>query len=270
MTDLKAPRRSRDPEKDQPPSRSNRLTITVDPREQSLLYCELEFVLTSALNNYITCQFNAGLLEPDKLKKVADAWQQKGRPRVVGFRYDLETQLELVRLHASQFRFYNGGGDNNSAGDNNMVPAANNATNAAVLSGLLEMMKVNARAIRVRTFCQPDTVIAKQLLDAQSLFGILGCTEREQIRLAEIVQFFKTVLEKEQFYHHHGNGGGGGGLGLSSDYGGSTTNVSGRGEHSRSQSPVRKGQQGGGREGHRSDPRREGRGVSAHSGYVAE
>lgn len=181
MGDLKAARRTRDSEKERDTSR-NRLAVSVDPREQSLLYCELEFALTNALNNYITCQFNAGLLDADKLKKIADSWQQKGRPKVVGFRYDLETQLELVRLHAAQFRFYS------------------RSITIAMLNGNLEMMKVNARAIRIRTFCQPDTVIAKQLLDAQGLFNILGCSEREQIQLAEIVQFFKTVLERERFF----------------------------------------------------------------------
>jgi hypothetical protein len=148
-----------------------------------LLYCELEFALTTALNNYITCQFNAGRLDADKLKKISDGWARNGRPKVVGFRYDLETQLELVRLHVGEFRFYT-------------RPAA-----IATLSATLDMMKVNARVIRVRTFCQPDTVIAKQLLDTQGLYNILGCPEPEQIQLAEITQFFKAILERERFYH---------------------------------------------------------------------
>lgn len=46
--------------------------------------------------------------------------------------------------------------------------------------------------MRIRTFCQPDTVIAKQLLDAQSLFNLIGCYEQQQIQLAEVIQFFKV------------------------------------------------------------------------------
>lgn len=80
-----ASRKSRD--KDQ---RVSRLTVSLDPREQSLLYCELEFLLTTVLDGYITSQFNAGRLDADKYKKVVDGWQQRGRPKVVGFRYDLE------------------------------------------------------------------------------------------------------------------------------------------------------------------------------------
>lgn len=80
-----ASRKSREKEQ-----RTSRLTVSLDPREQSLLYCELEFLLTTALDDYITSQFNGGRLDADKYKKVADGWQQRGRPKVVGFRYDLE------------------------------------------------------------------------------------------------------------------------------------------------------------------------------------
>lgn len=175
--DIKVARRSKDDKKTGPKSR---MRTSLKPREQSLVYSELEFLLTSALDEYITSQFSAGRLEADKFKKVADMWYNKGRPRIVGFRYDLETQLHLVRLHLEEFRFY---------GDRAGVPVA--------VAGILDMMKVNARAMRIRTYCQPDPVIAKQLLDSQMLFNILGCSESCQIQLAEVAQFFKIVLERE-------------------------------------------------------------------------
>ncbi|CAN8103820.1 unnamed protein product [Discula destructiva] len=163
--------------------RVSRLTVSLDPREQSLLYCELEFLLTTALDSYINSQFNAGRLDADKYKKVVDGWQQRGRPKVVGFRYDLETQLDLVLLHSEDFRFY-----------------GKRAGLIAAVNGVLDMMRVDARAMRIRTFCQPDTVVAKQLLDAQSLFNLVGCCEQQQIQLAEVIQFFKVILEREQNY----------------------------------------------------------------------
>lgn len=164
-------------------TRASRLTVSLDPREQSLLYCELEFLLTSALDGYINSQFNAGRLDADKYKKIVDGWQQRGRPKVVGWRYDLETQLDLVLLHSEDFRFY-----------------GKRAGLLAAVNGVLDMMRVDARAMRIRTFCQPDTVVAKQLLDAQSLFNLIGCCEQQQIQLAEVIQFFKVILEREQSY----------------------------------------------------------------------
>lgn len=171
--------------------RGSRLTVSLDPREQSLLYCELEFLLTTALDGYISSQFNAGRLEADKYKKIVDGWQQRGRPKVIGFRYDLETQLDLILLHSEDFRFY-----------------GKRAGLIAAVNGVLDMMRVDARAMRIRTFCQPDTVIAKQLLDSQSLFNLVGCCEQQQIQLAEVIQFFKVILEREQNFRQHQNEGG--------------------------------------------------------------
>lgn len=185
-----ASRKPRDPDKDK---RRSRLTVSLDPREQSLLYCELEFLLTTALDGYISSQFNAGRLEADKYKKIVDGWQQRGRPKVIGFRYDLETQLDLILLHSEDFRFY-----------------GKRAGLIAAVNGVLDMMRVDARAMRIRTFCQPDTVIAKQLLDSQSLFNLVGCCEQQQIQLAEVIQFFKVILEREQNFRQHQNEGGAG------------------------------------------------------------
>jgi hypothetical protein len=156
------------------------MAVSLDSREQSLLYCELEFHLTNALNEFIISELDRGHLDPDKLKKIADAWHQFGRPRVVGFRYDLETQLELVSLHIDEFVFY-----------------GRRQGNPTEIVGLLQAMKTNARAIAVRTFCQPDSVIAKQLVDAQSLFNLINAGEIQQLALAEIAQFFKVIIERE-------------------------------------------------------------------------
>lgn len=161
----------------------NRMAVSLDPREQSLLYCELEFILSNALDSYIKTQLNGGRLDPDKLKKVADAWASKGRPRVVGFRYDLETQMDLVHLHQHQFRFYSRLAQVDGEG---------------AVSGLLHAMKANARSMRIRTLCQPDSAIVKHILDSQSLLMLLGSQEGLQRGLAEVSQFFKVVLEREK------------------------------------------------------------------------
>lgn len=157
------------------------IAISLDAREQSLLYGELEYHLTNALNTFITIQLEKGRLVTDKLKKVGDAWLAQGRPRVVGFRYDLETQLELTSLHVEEFVFF-----------------GRRQGNPVEISGVLHAMKVNARAMRIRTFCQPDSVIAKQIVDAQSLFNMIGVAKVADLAMAEIAQFFKVCVEREQ------------------------------------------------------------------------
>jgi hypothetical protein len=160
---------------------AQQLPISLDAREQSLLYGELEYHLACALNTFITVQLEKGRLVTDKLKKIGDAWLQLGRPRVVGFRYDLETQLELVALHTDSFVF-----------------SGRRQGNPAEIAGLLHTMKVNARAMRIRTYCQPDSVIAKQLVDSQSLFNMLGVDRQTDSCLAEIAQFFQVCRDREE------------------------------------------------------------------------
>lgn len=155
--------------------------ISLDAREQSLLYCELEYHLTGTLNSYIAKELEKGHLVPDNFKKITDAWTQQGRPRVVGFRFDLETQIDLISLHINDFTF-----------------CGRRQGHASEIAGLLHAMKINARAMRIRTFCQPDSVMAKHLIDSQALFDMVGASDVSQIALAEIVRFFKVIIEREQ------------------------------------------------------------------------
>ncbi|KJZ78870.1 hypothetical protein HIM_01643 [Hirsutella minnesotensis 3608] len=171
-------RRSQQPTKEQSASH---VRISLDPREQSLMYCELEYHLTSALNDFMTAELDKGHLVPDNLKKVSDAWANQGRPKVVGFRFDLETQLQLVALHVNDFNFY-----------------GRRQGSHIEITGLLDAMKTNARQMRVRTFCQPDSVIAKQLVDSQSLFNMINAADVPQIAMAEIAQFFRVIVERER------------------------------------------------------------------------
>ncbi|KAI6781996.1 uncharacterized protein J7T54_003415 [Emericellopsis cladophorae] len=157
------------------------LAISLSAREQSLLYGELEFHLGNALNTYITVQLEKGRLLTDRLHKISDHWLQLGRPRVLGFRYDLETQLEILSLHVQDFVF-----------------SGRRQGNRTEICGLLDAMKINSRAMRVRTFCQPDSVVAKQLVDSQSLFNLIGVGREEDLALTEIAQFFKVCIEREK------------------------------------------------------------------------
>ncbi|KAI0555693.1 hypothetical protein F4679DRAFT_577817 [Xylaria curta] len=160
----------------------NRMSISLNAREQSLLYCELEYNLNNALDAYFKAQLNSGRLEASKLSRIADVWAQKGRPKVISFRYDLETQVDLITAHIDNFRFYG--------------PV--HAEGPAAIAGLLYAMKTNARYMRIRTFCQPDSVIAKHVLDAQNFLRLLGSPESLQRPLEEVAQFFKVAVDRHK------------------------------------------------------------------------
>lgn len=153
------------------------VTVSLDPRQQSLLYCELEYHLTTALNIYINEELDKGHLTQDNMRKISDMWQQKGHPGVIGFRYDLETQLHLVSFHINDFDFY-----------------GRRQGNTTEIFLLLDEMKTNARNMRVRTFCKSDSTIAKHLVDSQSLFNLINASASQQTALAEIARFFKLIM----------------------------------------------------------------------------
>ncbi|KAI1471985.1 uncharacterized protein F4812DRAFT_456085 [Daldinia caldariorum] len=162
-------------------STARELNITLDPREQSLLYCELEFILSNTLSGYINGQLHLGRLNPHIHAKIADSWAQMGRPKVIGFRYDLETQIDMIYAHIGNFRFH-----------------GPHYADCHIVKGLLYGTKMNARTMRIRTLCQPDSVIAKHILDSQALMQLLNSPPELQTALAEVCQFFRTIIEVRQ------------------------------------------------------------------------
>lgn len=118
---------------------------------------------------------------PDSLKQISDVWASRGRSKVIGFRYDLETQLQLVSLHVHDFEFH-----------------GRRQSSLSEIGALLGAMKSHARQMRVRTFCRPDLVIAKELVDSQSLFNLINVPRVQQLALAEAAQFFEVIVEREK------------------------------------------------------------------------
>lgn len=154
--------------------------ISLDTREQSLLYCELEYHLTGSLNDFIALELEKGHLIPDNFKRIADRWSQQGRARVVGFRFDLETQIDLILLHLNEFSF---------TGIRQGQPSE--------IARVLGQMKSNAREMRIRTFCQPDSTVERHLTDAQALFETIQISEAAKTAMAEIINFFQAIVERE-------------------------------------------------------------------------
>ncbi|KAK0747450.1 hypothetical protein B0T21DRAFT_379495 [Apiosordaria backusii] len=143
--------------------RQTQLVISLTPREQSLIYCELDFTIAEALHQYLLSQFNFGRVDLSIMKKISDDWAKKALPKVNGFRYNIDTQLSILRAHIEVFKFY-----------------GNAATTIPSMLGIIETMKTTAREMRIRTYCLPDVVIgnffeacrAREVTKQQGLEGI--------------------------------------------------------------------------------------------------
>ncbi|KAK7755887.1 hypothetical protein SLS62_002174 [Diatrype stigma] len=141
------------------PARNTAIVISFNPRAQAMVYCEIEWALSQTLDMFVKVQHNKGRLNLSKLKRIDDAWAALGRPRVLGYLYDLETQANLVLVHAEsgEFEFYG-------------PQRFDNVAIIACLRGFI----ADARQIQLRTYCYNDVVVAKHLLGARRLMTILG------------------------------------------------------------------------------------------------
>lgn len=121
---------------------------------------QLELLLNISINNFLQTEHKNSRLLPTSIRETSQKWSAKGRPQVLGFRYDLSTQRELIGLNISTLHF-----------------SGINAFSSARLQGVLASWKVLAREIGVRTFCQPDSAVKKHLFDAEKVLEIVGASE---------------------------------------------------------------------------------------------
>ena len=133
------------------------------------MYGELEFQLHSACMEFLNTQNTLGRIALDQQKKINDTWLSQGRPPVVAFGWDLDKQLELLEVHVGAVRF-----------------SGRRQANDVEVLGLLHAMRVNARSMRLRTYCQPDCVISKHIKDTQALFDTLAVTTARHAAIAGI------------------------------------------------------------------------------------
>lgn len=159
--------------------RTSSSPVTLTPFLQGDLYFQLELLLNVETNDFLQSEMQAGRLSVNSVKKVVDTWASKGRPLVVGFRYDIVTQRDLVQMNMATMHF-----------------AGVSAFTMAKLHSVLAIWRVLAKEISVRTFCQPDGVIRKHLHDAEKVLMLIGAPTTSMAALEEMRN--RVLFE---FYH---------------------------------------------------------------------
>lgn len=158
---------------DLPPAPST-FPITLAPYSQGQLYMELELLLTVETNRFILHEFTYGRVSTDSVRKIVDIWRHKGRPQVIGFRYDLATQRDLVILNMETMHFTGIG-----------INVGNGVGRAKLLSVLAAWKKL-AKEISVRTFCQPDSAVKKHFWDAEKVLELVNASSDGMMAFQEL------------------------------------------------------------------------------------
>lgn len=142
----------------------NTATITLNPDVQSILYAEIENMITQAANEFLMKEYYDGHLTISSLNKLKRTWESKNMPGVPQFRFDQFTQYKLISENRDHLSF----GD---TGDNNLTSAI-----------ILRNWKGICKHMSIRTFVSPDSVVKKDIHDILYLLRLLNA-ERCHIEL---------------------------------------------------------------------------------------
>lgn len=140
--------------------------ISIPPPEQARILMELELMIVHTANKFLMTQFSQGRLSIDSIRKTVDAWESRGRPKVLEFMYDQATQRNLVNTNLQELRFY-----------------GERACNHLSVSSMLYAWKNVATVMAVRTFCDADTVLKKLVFDIEQILELLGAVESIMMRV---------------------------------------------------------------------------------------
>ncbi|KAI9717221.1 MAG: hypothetical protein M1828_007415 [Chrysothrix sp. TS-e1954] len=143
------------------PPRSRRPGISTFPislavGKQAKFYMEIDVLLQREANLFLLKEYRKGNLSVESVQKVVKYWRGLGRAQVTEFRYDLSTQRELVALNVETIDF-----------------AGVNALNPYKIPVALNTWKGLAREISIRTYCQGDSAVKKQMHDAQLVLDLM-------------------------------------------------------------------------------------------------
>lgn len=126
-------------------------------------------MIVHTANSFLMNNFSRGRMSIDSIKKIVDAWKNKGHPGILEFMYDQATQRDLVALNQHNFLFY-----------------GKQAKDDLKISSMLHNWKQIATLMAIRTFCSADTIIFKILFDAEQVLEFLGASNLVLLRLQQI------------------------------------------------------------------------------------
>ncbi|OQD71250.1 hypothetical protein PENPOL_c001G08765 [Penicillium polonicum] len=135
----------------------NTATITLNPDVQSILYAEIENMITQAANEFLMKEYYNGNLSTGSLSKLKRDWEGMNMPGVPQFRFDQFTQYKLIISNRHRLNF--------------------GRTNINVTTILSNWEKI-CKHMSIRTFVAPDSVVKKDISDILHLLQLLKADER--------------------------------------------------------------------------------------------
>ncbi|KAI9723961.1 MAG: hypothetical protein M1812_000679 [Candelaria pacifica] len=138
----------------------SKFPVSLNPLAQAKLYSEVELMICATANSFLLNQKRHGLMSIESITKIVDHWKNRGRPQVIEFQFDQQTQRDLVLYNIKAFRF-----------------CGPQADDALAINSMMHSWRSVAKEMSVRTFCTPDSVIRKHMFDIYKILELLGAPE---------------------------------------------------------------------------------------------
>ncbi|KAK4864139.1 hypothetical protein LT330_010169 [Penicillium expansum] len=162
----------------------NTAPITLNTDVQSILYAEIENMITHAANEFLMKEYYEGHLSTSSLHKVKKRWEKKHMPGVPQFRFDQKTQYRIISSNRNHVKF---GKTSNGLGPH------------TILSNWKKIYK----NMNIRTFVTPDSVIKKHIHDILDLLELLNADECHIELIMALNAHVRGELKKHEVMQHY-------------------------------------------------------------------
>ncbi|KAJ5952597.1 uncharacterized protein N7479_011010 [Penicillium vulpinum] len=136
----------------------NTAPINLSTNVQSLMYAEVENMITHAANEFLMKEYYNGHLTTNSLNKLKKNWEKQCMPGVPEFRFDQTTQCELISANIDHLSF-------------------GQASNGLSPNIILGNWKKICKNMSIRTFVAPDSVVKRHIHDIVDVLEILKADE---------------------------------------------------------------------------------------------
>ncbi|QQK40478.1 hypothetical protein Pdw03_3332 [Penicillium digitatum] len=162
----------------------NTASITLNTGVQSILYAEIENMITHAANEFLMKEYYEGHLSTSSLLKVKRRWEKRHMPGVPEFRFDQTTQYRLISANRNHLSF---GETTNGLGPNTV----------------LGNWKKICKNMSIRTFVAPDSVVKKHIHDILDLLEILNADRCHLELIMALNAHIRGELKKHEVMQHY-------------------------------------------------------------------
>ncbi|EPE25774.1 hypothetical protein GLAREA_01686 [Glarea lozoyensis ATCC 20868] len=162
------------------PVETTQLKISLLPKDQAVIYMELEFYLHQTANAFLLAQLKGARISPEAWNKVINKWRGT-HPTVKEFMYDQATQQEFIASNQRAFRFH-----------------GEHASDEVKVNAVLSSWAAIAKQMTFHTYCDGDFILWKLIHDVKQILEVLGAVDSVMLNIENLESKFPRMKNEVQ------------------------------------------------------------------------